>query len=90
MYFVLEKLKSVFAAHLGDPVLVLPAAVDSVLQELDALDEVVLEGRRLASKDFHSGEGKRQKVDAVVLKVQVVVLPLHDYALKHLKLAACL
>ena len=73
------------AAHLGDPVVVVPAPVDPVLEELDALEEVVLEGGGLARReDVHARERGGDEVQAVVGQVQAVVLPLLDDVLEHL------
>ena len=72
-------------AHLGDPVVVVSAPVDPVLEELDALEEVVLEGGGLARReDVHAGERRGDEVQPVVGKVQAVVLPLLDDVLEHL------
>ena len=73
--------------HLGNPVVGVPAPVDPVLQELDALEQVVLEGGR-ALEHVHPGDGgerRGEEVQAVVGQVQAVVLPLLDYVLKHLR-----
>ena len=72
-------------AHLGDPVVVVSAPVDPVLEELDALEEVVLEGGGLARReDVHAGERRGDEVQPVVGQVQAVVLPLLDDVLEHL------
>ena len=80
------------AAHLGDPVVVVPAPVDPVLEELDALEEVVLEGgggmAREHGTKVHARERRRERrreeVQAVVGQVQAVVLPLLDDVLEYL------
>ena len=80
------KRNSSLLIHLGDPVVGVPAPVDPILQELDALEQVVLEGGRLARReDVHPGERRGNEIQAVVGQVQAVVLPLLDYVLKHLR-----
>ena len=80
------KRNSSILIHLGDPVVGVPAPVDPILQELDALEQVVLEGGRLARReDVHPGERRGNEIQAVVGQVQAVVLPLLDYVLKHLR-----
>ena len=79
------ELVSALLLHLGDPVVVVPAPVDPVLQELDSLEQVVLEGGRLARREHvHPRERRGDEVEAVVRQVEAVVLPLLDYVLEHL------
>ena len=83
---------SIGVAHLGDPVVVVPAPVDPVLEELDALEEVVLEGGGSRAREHgpkvHARERRRERrrdeVQPVVGQVQAVVLPLLDDVLEHL------